>query len=234
MSMAAWTTVDPFRHPWFASASLKRKHSDSSSDDEAPASKFAPASDDYDSIPLIYPTPPQELIGGNVRGSSVEAEERGGHEPRERKKRRYDLERKMARLRIEPSNAASGTQQIPSADRDMDFANADLSLPPPAIPRLFPSSQPISQANSTSSITSNSSYATARSHTYSYGSLSPVLRNSILDEYAIEEPVSPEFDGNVSLEPNNAEAVAPEVRMKGSDPAWYEREKDSESPSIAS
>ncbi|KAI5116825.1 hypothetical protein M0805_006237 [Coniferiporia weirii] len=159
--MSTWAAADQIRHPWYAAASLKRRHSDSEDDDDAVDLGRGPESDfDYDVTPTVYPTPPPERVGGS-----------------ERKRRRCEtIERSMARLHIAPGIAGA------------------VSL---------------SQAASTSS---EASYYTA-------GSTSPMPRSAMLDEYAVEEPISPLLIASRSL-------PLPEVRMDSAGPAWYEREKD--------
>ncbi|THH02963.1 hypothetical protein EW145_g6652 [Phellinidium pouzarii] len=64
---------------------------------------------------------------------------------------------------------------------------------------------------------------------YTAGSTSPVPRSAMLDAYAVEEPTSPVFRENVILPPSLMRSEASQVsdvRMKGTEPVWYEREKD--------
>lgn len=159
-------------------------------------------SDQETGAPSFYPTPPPESAGYiGTDGEFVE-----------RKRRRCDtIERRMARMYI-------------------DARNADPNQASPGYPHNKPS--PSWNAPSLSATLSTASDA---SYAYTAGSTSPVAQSSLLPQYAVEEPVSPEFRGDVQLEPTPPssseyvyESTITEVRMKGAEPAWYEREKDSE------
>lgn len=153
----------------------------------------------------------------------------------------------MQQLRIQPGALAYGLQldgiiQRPSSTM-LSMDNLENGGLVPGAPLVTSPPLPLSQVNSTSS---HDSYSTNRTYAYTAGSLSPVSRNAILDAYAVEEPVSPEFDRNVGLaqpssymynynhgqiQPQNIKINEPassasDVRMKGAEPAWYEREKD--------
>lgn len=183
--MSAWH--DFARHPWYAPATLKRKHSDSEDDDDVAdaylrGSSHSPDSDTEHTVAVGYPTPPPETA--LLAFTELEHGERGHSE---RKRRRYgEIERRMARMHIAPPLG------------------------------LVPSMSAGSEAS-----------------WYTAGSTSPVLRENLLAAYAVEEPTSPEFDGRLTVIPDTdagTEVTPPthEVRMKGTEPAWYEREKDRE------
>ncbi|KAL5528793.1 hypothetical protein ACEPAF_7930 [Sanghuangporus sanghuang] len=90
LMMSAWAVSDPIRHPWFSHSSLKRKHSDSSDEDNGRNSDS-----DQETSPSFYPTPPPESAGYiDSDGDYVE-----------RKRRRCDtIERRMARMYIDGRN----------------------------------------------------------------------------------------------------------------------------------
>ncbi|KAH8116593.1 hypothetical protein DFH11DRAFT_1688103 [Phellopilus nigrolimitatus] len=227
--MSTWTASDPLRHPWFASASLKRKHSDSSEEGET-ASAFPHANTldldgEYDAPATIYPTPPPESAGGYSRreeglgGDERGAGEREAHEHGLRnKRRRYDeIERRMARMHIEPGTRTNGLQlqtEPQTMDAELDFTSESAPFPGMVFPAV------IAQAPSNASDTS---------YAYTSSSMSPTPQDTVLSEYAVEEPVSPVFNRRappVSPPPPSQTPALTEVRMKGAEPAWYEREKD--------
>ncbi|KAL5523441.1 hypothetical protein ACEPAG_7614 [Sanghuangporus baumii] len=185
--MSAWAVSDPIQHPWFSHSSLKRKHSDSSDEDNGRNSDS-----DQESPPTFYPTPPPESAGYvDSDGEYVE-----------RKRRRCDtIERRMARMYID------GRNTDPS---QVNPQNKPWVAPP--LPTML-------------STASDAWYA------YTAGSTSPVAQSSLLPQYAVEEPASPEFRSDVQLEPSSSseyphEPKITEVRMKSAEPAWYERQKD--------
>lgn len=102
-TMSVWHDVD--RHPWYAPAALKRKHSDSEDDEDTSesflrGSSHSPDSDNEHSTIVGYPTPPPE----SALLSFPEAEQ-VGHGP---KRRRYgEIERRMAKMQIAPGMAPS-------------------------------------------------------------------------------------------------------------------------------
>lgn len=194
---STWAASEPLRHPWFTTPSLKRKHSDSSDDDGA---RDLLLDSDQDTAPTFYPTPPPESTG--LQDSTTDGELNN-----ERKRRRCDtIERRMARMYIDTRTG----EMMPM--NDSEIVECDQALRAP-------------QLSSVQSTASNLSYA------YTAGSTSPVSQNSILPQYAVEEPASPEFRsdamfGRSSSQHTNDEPTITEVRMKGAEPAWYEREKD--------
>ncbi|KAL5485533.1 hypothetical protein ACEPAI_8175 [Sanghuangporus weigelae] len=96
--MSAWAVSDPIRHPWFSHSSLKRKHSDSSDEENGRNSDS-----DQENPLTFYPTPPPEGAGYvDSDGEYVE-----------RKRRRCDtIERRMARMYIDGRNTNTDPSQV--------------------------------------------------------------------------------------------------------------------------
>lgn len=261
--MTAYVSSDPLRHPWFASASLKRKKiSDPDSDNE----------DELDQTSrILYPTPPPTSMNASwgdnaIAGASGSAGRRhGGHGQYlveevssdsgsdaqvkgvglERKRRRYEaVERRMARMSLEGANANSGGELELEMDSEPLNASTDIA-------QNVSGGQNV-QAPPIQTSSSAGSYASSNGdYTWTAGSVSPVWKSAILSQYAVEEPTSPEElraqtslpsvgrEGGLSVEevpvgrirPSPASEVM-EARMSGTQPAWYEREKDSKSVSF--
>jgi len=211
-------THDPLRHPWFSSSSLKRKHSESSDDEDASPSRphailLSPSSSldnlraDMDvnigAGPHIPPPERAELAQERWAGV-LDAEH-------DKKRRRYDtIERKMALLQLHHQNAGQIEGMIECT-------------PPINNVHPFVSAPPLYQTFSASSTSSTDSASLG----YPYVSHSPLLTSGavLFDQYAVEEPPSPQFGKPIPLPPHVAPLIQ-EVRMKGPEPAWYEREKD--------
>ena len=190
--MSTWVSPDPLRHPWFNSATLKRKHSESSDDghDSPPHPYHVREPDsDNDNSPLVYPTPSSE-------NSTTGRED----EELERKRRRCDtIERQMACMYIE-------SQQNPWYPRPEVEQSAYYP------PQLDMNGTP--------------------SYTYTMGDTIPFPQNPDFAQYAVEEPASYEVPRDDYTQLETPTPPIAEVRMKGAEPSWYEREKDSTYRSI--
>ncbi len=129
----------------------------------------------------------------------------------DKKRRRYDtIERKMALLQLHHQNAGQIEGMIECT-------------PPINNVHPFVSAPPLYQTFSASSTSSTDSASLG----YPYVSHSPLLTSGsvLFDQCAVEEPPSPQFGKPIPLPPHVAPLIQ-EVRMKGPEPAWYEREKD--------
>lgn len=217
-------THDPLRHPWFASTSLKRKHSESSDDEDAPPSRphafvLSPSSSfdnlrgdvdiDIGAGPAILPTPPPERaeLAYGRWNEAPDAEH-------DKKRRRYDMiESKMAHM------------QLHQNDGQAESLNGGRAQPTqPAFTNV--SAPPLCQTFSASS-TGSSDGVDSASLGYPYVSHSPLIASGsvLFDQYAVEEPPSPLFGDPIPLPTPDGPSIQ-EVRMRGLEPAWYEREKD--------
>ena len=231
--MTTWEyATNPIRHPWFMPPSLKRKHTESSSDDD-------------EAVPVLG----MADSSVNVAGTALDSEGSGAYTVEEEqdayptppstatadrtftKRRRCDtIERKMARMQIGQDTRTRSAPGSAIGPAPGDWKRNELPG------GLIPQAPGMTTASSASSI--YSAYSNYSNASLSQSIVEDLNPAQFFHPSMVEEPVSPEFVARPSL-PMNAyfvpqdgpsaaskPVVTEDIRMKGDGPAWYEREKD--------
>ena len=225
--MATWAySAEETRHPWFLQNSLKRKHVESSSDDDdaRPILNMADATANgginamdigihnaytVEEEQDAYPTPPRTATNDG---------------PTTKRRRCDTIERKLARMQIGQDTRAR-TQSMPGNVQITSTWNGHG-----AQTTGFPLAPGITKSSSTSSMYSNySNYSNASLSQSVIEELNPA---SVFHPSDVQEPSSPEFysqpgfSANAYAFPKTHTPDLEDVRMKGDGPSTYERAKD--------